>query len=91
MSIGIGQLVVWIIMGSLAGFLAGMLFRGRGYGVLGNLAIGLLGALIGGVIFNLLNIQVTGLPTFEFNLADLVVSVIGALVLVFLLRIFARR
>jgi uncharacterized membrane protein YeaQ/YmgE (transglycosylase-associated protein family) len=91
MTISVGQLVVWLIVGSLAGFLAGMLFRGRGYGVIGNLVIGLLGALIGGLIFNLLNIQIKGLPTFTFSLTDLVVAVIGALVLVFIMRIVGRR
>ncbi|MBC8171878.1 MAG: GlsB/YeaQ/YmgE family stress response membrane protein [Anaerolineae bacterium] len=91
MSISIGQLLVWLLVGSLAGFLAGLIWRGRGYGVAGNLAIGLIGALLGGVLFNLLNISITGLPTFTFSLADLLVAVIGALLLLFILRIVGRR
>lgn len=91
MSIDIGQLIVWLIIGSLAGFLAGQVVRGRGFGVLGNMVIGLVGALIGGLIFELLNIEISGLPTFTFSLADLVVAFFGALILIALARVVRRR
>lgn len=91
MRIDAGQLIVWLITGALAGYLAGLVFRGRGFGTLGNIVVGLIGALVGGFIFQLLNIQITGLPTFTFSLADLVVAFIGAVVLIFLLRLLLRR
>jgi uncharacterized membrane protein YeaQ/YmgE (transglycosylase-associated protein family) len=91
MQINIGQLVVWLITGALAGYIVGLVLRRRGFGALGNIIIGLLGALFGGLLFQLLGIQITGLPTFTFSLADLLVAIIGALVLVVLLGMIARR
>ncbi|MCU0495844.1 MAG: GlsB/YeaQ/YmgE family stress response membrane protein [Anaerolineae bacterium] len=91
MNIEIGSVIVWLIIGSLAGMLAGFILRGRGYGPVGNLVIGLVGALLGGFIFRVLNIRITGLPTFTFNLADLVVAFIGAVVLILILRLLLRR
>jgi uncharacterized membrane protein YeaQ/YmgE (transglycosylase-associated protein family) len=90
MTIDAGQLIVWLIIGSLAGFLAGMVVRGRGFGVFGNMLIGLVGALVGGLIFALLNVEITGLPTFTFSLADLLVAFIGAVLLLLIARLFRR-
>lgn len=91
MSIDAGQLIVWLITGALAGYLVGLIFRGKGFGTLGNIVVGLVGALVGGLLFRLLNIRITGLPVFTFSLADLVVAVIGAVVLVIVLRALMRR
>lgn len=90
MTIDVGQLIVWLIIGSLAGFLAGLVLRGRGYGTLGNMVVGLLGALLGGVIFSALGIEFTGLPTFTFSLADLLVAFLGAVILILILRLLRR-
>lgn len=81
----IGQIIVWLITGALAGFIVGQLVRRRGFGLLGNLIIGLLGALIGGLIFKVLNIQLN-LPTLTFSLGDMLAAVIGALILLILVR-----
>lgn len=90
MSIDAGQLIVWLITGALAGYLAGLIFRGKGFGAVGNIIVGLIGALVGGVLLRLLNVQITGLPTFTFSLADLVVAIIGAAVLIAVLRLVRR-
>lgn len=90
MQIEIGQLIVWLITGALAGYLAGVLVRRRGFGAIGNIIIGLLGAVIGGVIFELLNVPLN-LPTLTFSLADLVVAFVGALVLIILIGLVMRR
>lgn len=90
LNISLGQLIVWIITGALAGYLAGVLLRGRGFGTLGNIVVGLLGGLLGGVVFGLLGIQVN-LPVLQFSLADLVVAFIGAIILIFLLGFVRRR
>ncbi len=90
MSISLGQLIVWIITGALAGYLAGVLLRGRGFGTVGNIVIGLLGGLLGGVVFGLLGIQVN-LPVLQFSLADLIVAFVGAIILIFLLGFVRRR
>jgi uncharacterized membrane protein YeaQ/YmgE (transglycosylase-associated protein family) len=91
MTIDSGQLIVWLITGALAGFIAGRLFRGKGFGVVGNIVIGLLGAVLGGALFEILDIQISGLPEFKFSLADLVVAVIGALALLIIMRLIARN
>lgn len=91
MTLEIGSVIVWLIIGSLAGMLAGFVLRGRGYGPVGNLVIGLVGALLGGFIFQLLNIRLTGLPTFTFSLVDLIVAFLGAILLILLLRLLLRR
>lgn len=91
MSIDGGQLIVWLITGALAGYLAGWMFRGKGFGTLGNIVVGLIGALLGGFVFDLLNITISGLPEFRFSLADLVVAFIGAVLLVIIMRALLRR
>jgi len=91
MTIDAGQLIVWLIIGTLAGTVATMLFyRARTrFRDLNNIALGLIGALIGGVLFNLLNIRL-GLPTLTFSLDDLVAAFIGSLILLISLRLLRR-
>ncbi len=71
-----GSLLAWIVLGLLAGWTAGKITRGRGFGCLKNLAIGLVGAVIGGFIFSALGFR--GPAGF---LTSLVVSIVGTAVL----------
>ena len=75
------EIVVWVIVGALAGSLAGMLVRRtkRGFGPLTNLGIGLVGALIGGSMFNLFNIDL-GLGELAITFDDLLAAFIGSLI-----------
>jgi uncharacterized membrane protein YeaQ/YmgE (transglycosylase-associated protein family) len=70
-----------IVIGILAGFLAGKLMRGRGFGVLVDLLVGILGSFIGGWVFGMLGIGAYGL------IGQLLVSLVGALLLLFLIRL----
>jgi uncharacterized membrane protein YeaQ/YmgE (transglycosylase-associated protein family) len=91
MNISVAQVIVWLIVGTLAGNLTGILVKGKkkGFGQATNIAIGLVGALIGGSIFNLLNIDL-GLGELAISFQDLVAAFLGSLV--FLIAIwFARR
>ncbi len=85
-----GQIIVWIIIGGLAGAVAGMIVRGRkrGFGVIGNIIIGLIGALIGGIIFDYFNVSIAGDIVFSAN--DLIAAIVGSLILLFVLAL-ARR
>ena len=74
-----------IIIGILAGFIAGQITKGRGFGLLINLIVGLIGAVLGGFIFGALGISVGGVP------GTLLVSVIGAVVLLWILSFFGGR
>jgi uncharacterized membrane protein YeaQ/YmgE (transglycosylase-associated protein family) len=77
--------VVWfIIIGIIAGWLAGKIMRGAGFGLLGDLVIGIIGALLGGFIFGQLGISAGGL------VGALVTATIGAIVLLFLIRLIKR-
>jgi uncharacterized membrane protein YeaQ/YmgE (transglycosylase-associated protein family) len=81
--IAVNSLVGWIIIGLIAGWLTGKLTRGAGYGCLGDVVLGMVGAVIGGWIFDKLGILGGG---FLFSLAA---AVVGAVVLVSIARLFA--
>lgn len=91
MNISAGQLVVWLLVGGAAGMLVGMLVRRRkrGYGLAQNLIIGLAGALIGGFLFNLLNIRIG--EEIQFSLNDLIAAVAGSLILLAGRSLLSRR
>jgi uncharacterized membrane protein YeaQ/YmgE (transglycosylase-associated protein family) len=73
----------WIIIGLIAGWLAGTIARGRGFGCITDVILGLVGAVIGGWIFSSLKI-----PTFGFW-GSLAAATVGAVLLVAVARIFA--
>lgn len=73
--------LVWqIVIGIVAGFLAGKIMRGRGYGVLIDLCLGILGSVLGGFIFGLLGLYAAGL------IGRLVVATAGAVLVVYVAR-----
>lgn len=78
-----GGWFAWLIIGLLAGAIAGMLVRGRGYGCLLNIVVGILGAFIGGAVVGLF------LPeTFGF-IGTLIVATLGAVLLLAVLRLLS--
>ncbi len=76
-------IVWWLIVGLIAGFLASVVMRGGGYGVIGDIVVGLVGALIGGFLANLLGLGASGL------IGTIIVAFIGACILIALLRAFS--
>ena len=77
---------IWfILIGLLAGWLAGQVMKGGGYGVIGDIIVGILGALLGGWLFGALGIGAGG-----GLIGSLIVAFIGACILIFLLRIIKR-
>lgn len=81
--------ITWLIVGALAGFLAGMLVKRkrRGYGPLANLGIGLVGAVLGGGLVRAFGIDF-GLGRIEVNLQDLVAAFLGSLLFLAGLKIY---
>jgi len=76
---------VWfIIIGIVAGWLAGVIMRGGGFGLVGDLVVGVIGALIGGYVFGLLGLSTSGL------LGSLITATVGAILLIALLRVIKR-
>jgi uncharacterized membrane protein YeaQ/YmgE (transglycosylase-associated protein family) len=77
--------IVWfLVIGLAAGWLAGQFMKGGGFGLIGDLIVGVIGALLGGLLFGLLGISAGGL------LGALVTATVGAVVLIFLLRLIKR-
>ena len=73
--------LVWeIVIGILAGYLAGKIMRGRGYGVLIDLLLGIVGSILGGMIFGLLGLYASGI------IGQLVVATAGAVLLIYIVR-----
>ncbi len=79
------QLVLWIIVGGIAGLLADAVVTGIKVGLVGAIVVGTLGAVIGGWLFGLLNISLGG-----GLLSDIITAFIGAVVLLVLLRVLRR-
>jgi len=81
------NILVWIIFGALAGWLASIIMkRNAQMGALANIIVGIVGAFIGGLIFNAFGVAgVTG-----FNLQSILVAVIGAVVLLWLVSLVRR-
>jgi uncharacterized membrane protein YeaQ/YmgE (transglycosylase-associated protein family) len=78
-------ILAWIVVGLIAGWLAGMVMRGGGYGVLGDIIIGVVGALLGGwIATTFLHI---GAGMSGINLYSILVAFAGAVVLLVLLRL----
>lgn len=73
--------LLWtLIIGAIAGWLAGLLVRGRGFGILVDIIVGIVGAFLGGWIFGMLNIFPVGLT------GTLLESVIGAVILLVIIK-----
>ena len=77
---------VWfILVGLIAGWLAGQLVKGGGFGVIGDIVVGIIGALIGGFVFNAMGLSAGG-----GLLGAIIVATIGAIILIFILRLIKR-
>jgi uncharacterized membrane protein YeaQ/YmgE (transglycosylase-associated protein family) len=75
----------WIIIGAVAGWLAGTLMRGGGFGFIVNVLVGIAGAVVGGWVFGLLGIAAGGI------MGSLVTALVGAVLLLWIISLFRRR
>ena len=74
----------FLLIGIAAGWLAGQIMKGGGFGLVGDLIVGVIGALLGGFLFGLFGLAATGM------LGSLVTATVGAVVLIALLRVINR-
>jgi uncharacterized membrane protein YeaQ/YmgE (transglycosylase-associated protein family) len=79
------EFVWFIIVGLIAGWLAGVIMKGGGYGVVGDIIVGIVGALIGGWLFSTMGVSTGG-----GLLGAIIVALVGAIILIFLLRLIKR-
>jgi uncharacterized membrane protein YeaQ/YmgE (transglycosylase-associated protein family) len=82
-------LLTWIIVGLIAGWLAGLVMKGGSYGILGDIILGIIGALVGGFLAGAL----FGIPDpiSGFNMTTLIVAFLGAIVVVAIVRALTGR
>ena len=83
------SILAWLVVGLIAGWLASQVMRGGGYGLIGDIIVGIVGALIGGFLAaNLLNMPnaVNGI-----NITSILVAFVGAVILLAILRVVSGR
>jgi len=73
------SIIITVIVGLSAGYLSGLIWKGRGFGFIGNLLLGICGAFIGGFLFNLAGFSVHGL------IAQIISALAGALLLLWII------
>jgi uncharacterized membrane protein YeaQ/YmgE (transglycosylase-associated protein family) len=77
-------LIWWILVGLIAGFLAGKVMKGGGFGVVMDIVVGIAGAIVGGFVLGLIGIHAGGL------IGSIVVAFVGAVILIWLVRQFKK-
>ena len=89
--VSLDQFIVWVIIGLLGGSLAGLIVmrERKGFGVLRNLGLGLVGALVGGLLFRLLRLF-PELDKVTISLSDVVAALVGSLLVLAALWLFQR-
>ena len=80
-----GGLLWWIVVGLIAGWLAGKVMKGSGYGIAMDIVIGMIGAVIGGVLFGRL-----GVFAFGGLISSVVVAFIGSVILIWVARLLKK-
>lgn len=80
------RFIVWLIIGGIAGWLAGKIMKGSGYGLIGDIIIGIVGGYIGGWLWGALRLP----PIGGVWLGPIIIATVGAMVLIFLVRAVRR-
>ena len=76
------RMIWFLLIGLISGWLAGMISRGGGFGIWGDLATGVVGSFIGGIFFNFIGISVNG------TIGSIIASTLGAILLLWVIRMF---
>jgi len=82
-------LIAWIVVGAIAGWLSGQFMKGRGFGLLGDILVGVAGGLIGGWLASVLLKKPDAVN--GINLESILVAFLGAVLLIFVARLFQGR
>jgi uncharacterized membrane protein YeaQ/YmgE (transglycosylase-associated protein family) len=78
------NLLIFLLIGALAGWLAGVIMKGRGFGVIGNIVIGVIGAFLGGWLLPMVGVHLGG------DIGTFIAALIGALILLFIVGLAKR-
>ncbi len=82
----IEALIIWLVIGAIAGWIAGLLIKGYGFGLVGNIIVGIVGAVIAGWLLPRIGIYLAG-----GIVAAIINAVIGAVILLLILGLFRQR
>jgi uncharacterized membrane protein YeaQ/YmgE (transglycosylase-associated protein family) len=77
----LSSLIIFLAIGALAGWLAGKIMKRRGFGAIGNIIIGVIGAVLGGFVFSFLGLTAGGL------IGSTITATVGAIILLFIIRL----
>ena len=78
------DIIIFLVIGAVAGWLAGLIMKGGGFGLVGNIVVGIIGSVIGGWLFSLLGIAAGSL------IGEIIAAVVGAIILIAILRLVKR-
>ena len=78
------NIIIFLLIGAVAGWLAGTLMKGGGFGLLGNIIVGIIGSVVGGFVFGLLGISAGGL------IGSIITATAGAALLLFIVGIIKK-
>ena len=78
-------IIVWLIVGAIAGWLAGMVVKGGGFGLIGDIIVGIIGGLIAGYLM-----PVVGIPIGTGIVGEIIDAFIGAVILLVIIRLIKR-
>ncbi len=79
-------IIIWLIIGAIAGWLAGQIVKGGGFGLLGNIVLGIVGAVVAGWLLPRLGLYIGG-----GLLGDIINATIGALLIIFIVSLVSRN
>jgi uncharacterized membrane protein YeaQ/YmgE (transglycosylase-associated protein family) len=80
-----GGIIAWLVVGLIAGWLAGVVMKGGGFGLIGDIVVGLIGAFVGGFVFSLITGGTAGFW------GSIGVAFIGAVILIAIVRVLPGR
>lgn len=78
------QFIIFLVVGGLAGWISGLITKGSGFGFLGNVIVGIIGAFLGGFLFRLVGISA------NLFIGQLIFAIVGALIFLYLLRFIKK-
>jgi uncharacterized membrane protein YeaQ/YmgE (transglycosylase-associated protein family) len=82
----IETILIWLLVGAVAGWLAGIVVKGGGFGLIGDIIVGILGAFVGGWLFGVLGIAIPAPPI----VATIIAATVGAIVLLLIVKVLKR-
>ncbi len=99
MAISVTKIIWFLIIGAVAGWLSGIIKEGKSFGFLGNIVVGILGAILGAFIFDLLGIEITGGTAFNVfgakitgsEIGQLFTALIGSILLLYFINLIQKK